>query len=351
MMERGRKESLRRKLVNPSPALMNEISKQIIELGEDFPKDLLEIYIKNIVNGRHPDKSVLLKVVVALRNKELYQASKLIFINGVWDKIELLKANIPDPEIEQKLTNSLVDYFTGDFVIRKEIVECLRDYGSIECLDSLYGLEFDYDPKYKTDIAIQKGLDKLDIEIDFGDVESLTEEEKRTLVRRGADNLIRGVDINFGKLLKDSIKVISQRNKTPKQDWNVEKDLTSAYFKSYNYALVKAKEKYRDDFRGALNAIRQSLEALLKHIVHEKGLKPKAQIDVLQIENLVQILRDAKLDIPKPIFTQIELVQKQSTIGSHDQGSISHEDIFTPQMILGTIEALEKINENLKALT
>ena len=49
MMERGRKESLRRKLVNPSPALMNEISNQIIELGEDFPKDLLEIYIKIVI--------------------------------------------------------------------------------------------------------------------------------------------------------------------------------------------------------------------------------------------------------------------------------------------------------------
>lgn len=106
MMERGRKESLRRKLVNPSLAMMNEISNQIIELGEDFPRDLLEIFIQNIKNGRHPDKSILLKVVVSLRDKELYQASKFIFINGVWDKIELLKSNIPDPEIEQRLTNS-----------------------------------------------------------------------------------------------------------------------------------------------------------------------------------------------------------------------------------------------------
>lgn len=350
-MERGRKESLRRKLANPNRTTMNDISSQIIELRDNFPQDLLDTFIKNIKNGYYPDRSVHLKVVISLRNKNLYQASKSVLINGVWDKIELIKADIPDPEIEQRLTNSLIDYFVDDFVIRKEIVECLRDYGSIECLDSLYGLEFDYDPKYKTDIAIQKGLDKLNIEIDFDDVESLTDEEKRTLVRRGADNLIRGVDITFGKLLKDSIKVISQRNKTPKQDWFAQKDLISVYLKSYNYALIKAKEKYRDDFRGALNATRQSLEALLKHIVYEKGLKPEAQIDVLQIENLVQILRDAKLDIPKPIFTQIELVQKQSTIGSHDQGSISHEDIFTPQMILGTIEALEKINEHLKDLT
>lgn len=351
MIERGRKESLRRKLVNPTRETMNDISHQIIELRENFPKELLETFIQKIENGFYPDKSVLIKLVVSLRNKELYEASKSVLINGVWDKIELLKADIPDPEIEQRLTNSLIDYFVDDFVIRKEIVECLRDYGSIECLDSLYGLEFDYDPKYKTDIAIQKGLEKLDIEIDFDDVESLTDEEKRTLVRRGADKLIRDVDITFGKLLKDSIKVISQRNKTSKQDWRTQNDLNSVYLKSYNYSLIKAKEKYRDDFKGALNATRQSLEALLKHIVYENGLKPKAQIDNLQIENLVQILRDAKLDIPRPIFTQIELVQKQSTIGSHDQGSILHEDIFTSQMILGIIEALEKINENLKDLT
>jgi len=351
MMERGRKESLRRKLVNPSLALMNEISNQIIELGEDFPKDLLEIYIKNIVNGCHPDKSVLLKVVVALQNKELYQASKLIFINGVWDKIELLKANIPDPEIEQKLTNSLVDYFTGDFVIRKEIVESLRDYGTIECLDGLYALEFDYDPKFKTDLSIQKGLDNSGIGIDLDDFDSLTEDEKESLFKAGVNNMVRGVDITFGKLLKDSIKVISERNKMPHRDWCDSEASTSVYLMSYNNALIKSKEKYRDDFRGALNSIRQSLEALLKHVVYENDLKTVVQIDTMQIENLVQTLRDAKLEIPKPIFTQIELVQKQSTIGSHDQGSITHEDIFTPQMILGTIETLEKISENLKDLT
>jgi hypothetical protein len=269
MMERGRKESLRRKLVNPSLAIMNEISNQIIELGEDFPRDLLEIFIQNIRNGRHPDKSILLKVVISLRNKELYQASKFIFFNGIWDKIELLKANIPDPEIEQRLANSLVDYFTGDFVIRKEIVESLRDYGTIECLDGLYALEFDYDPKFKTDLSIQKGLDSSSIGIDLDDFDSLTEDEKESLFKAGVNNMVRGVDINFGKLLKDSIKVISERNKIPNRDWCYSETSTSVYLISYNNALIKSKEKYRDDFRGALNSIRQSLEALLKHVVYE----------------------------------------------------------------------------------
>jgi hypothetical protein len=105
-MERGRKESLRRKLVNPSLALMNEISNQIIELGEDFPKDLLEIYIKNIVNGCHPDKSVLLKVVVALQNKELYNSPHeglLITKNGCIKIINFL-------ENHQDIKNDLFNF-------------------------------------------------------------------------------------------------------------------------------------------------------------------------------------------------------------------------------------------------
>lgn len=350
-MERGRIESLRRKLVNPNAILMNEISHQIIELGDAFPKDLLEVYIKNIDIGRYPDKSVLLKVVIALRNRELYHVSKLIFINSVWDKIELLKADIPDPEIEQKLTDSLLNYFSENFVIRKEIVETLRDYGSIHCLDSLYAFEFDYDPKFKTDTSIQKGLDSSDVVINLDNFDSLTEDEKVTLFKTGVNNLVRRVDITFGKLLKDSIKAISERNKNPNQDWKNSEVSPSVYLANYNIALIKAKEKYQVDYNGALNAIRQSLEALLKHVVYDKKLKSASQIDVLQVENLVQILRDTKLNIPKPIFAQIEIVQKQSTIGSHDQGSITHESIFTPQMILGIIESLEKINEHLKKLT
>ena len=48
MMEKGRHESLRRKLTDPSIDSMKNISNQIIELGEKFPIDLLSLYIQNI---------------------------------------------------------------------------------------------------------------------------------------------------------------------------------------------------------------------------------------------------------------------------------------------------------------
>lgn len=348
MMEKGRHESLRRKLINPSMDSMKDISIQIIELGEKFPIDLLSLYIQNIKNGHYPDQSILLKVVITLRNKEIYLASKTDLVRGSDNLINLLKANIPDPEIERllvtKLTRSIND---NDYPARRAVVEALRDYGSIGCLDDLYAIEFDYDPKFKTDLSIQKGLDGSNIEPEYKDFDSLTESEQEALAWNKINNMVRSIDIRFGELLKEAIKVIAERNKIPNFDWCGPESSTSIYLQGYNTAITKAKQNYHEDFSVTLNSIRQSLEALLKHIAFVNNLEKQREIDTWDLNKLVAVLRGAQLGIPKPIFKQIETLQDVSSIGSHDQGSFSLDETFSKVSLLGHIETLEMIKDRI----
>jgi hypothetical protein len=347
MMEKGRHESLRRKLINPSMDSMKDISIQIVEIGEKFPIDLLSLYIKNIRNGLYPDRSELLKVVIALRNKEMYLACKTDLVKGSDNLINLLKANIPDPEIEQLLVAELVrSNNNNDYPTRRAIIESLRDYGSIGCLDDLYAIEFDYDPKFKTDRSIQKGLNGSNIEPEYKDFDSLTESERETLGRNKINNLVRSLDISFGELLKEAIKVIAERNKIPNFDWCGPESSTSIYLQGYNTAITKAKQKYREDFSVALNSIRQSLEALLKHIAFVNNLKQQPELDSLLLTQIITVIRDAKLGIPKPIFDQIDHIRAVSNIGSHNQGSFSLKDTFSEASILGHIETVEMMKDH-----
>ena len=111
-------------------------------------------------------------------------------------------------------------------------------------------------------------------------------------------------------------------------------------------SLDKAKFKSDSDLDGSLNDLRKALEELLKSAVFEaqENSDSTPGLDGLQIEQLLPKLK-ALYQIPKPIFVQIESLQRQTTLGSHGQGSVGYDEFLSPEIIKGHISQFEKIRD------
>lgn len=75
-MERGQIESLKRRLRSANPEVMNEIAEQIRRKGASCPPELLASFIERLQHTK-PYGNNLASLVIALKNRELYEASGL----------------------------------------------------------------------------------------------------------------------------------------------------------------------------------------------------------------------------------------------------------------------------------
>jgi len=334
-MERGRIESLKRKLINPkSRVALNDVAEQISELAENCPQEIIDLFLGAIKAGSTPDAEILLAVVINTRNKELYLASKSQLLSGVDRSLKLLKAGIPDQDIENYVIGMLENYYLDDAIWRKEIVKTLKDFGTKNSLGALQAIEYDFDPKYKianTLAEVEKNSNHIQTEIT---AENLVKKFERT------------IDINFGKLLRESIDVITKQDR--KLNYWIQNNLDdkNCYFLNSQISLDKAKFKSDSDLDGSLNDLRKALEELLKSAVFEaqENSDSTPGLDGLQIEQLLPKLK-ALYQIPKPIFVQIESLQRQTTLGSHGQGSVGYDEFLSPEIIKGHISQFEKIRD------
>lgn len=332
-MEVGRIESLKRQLKrSKNPLELDEVVKELLQVQEGCPKVLIDVLREKILQGMLPTQTILVAAVVAWKDKQLYEASK----SHIFDEHELcslLKAGIPDADIERRLCSCLDENHDGDMtwsLRRVSIVEALRDAGSIECLETLQAMEYDHDGRYKTaSLVLSNGGDSPN-SIDPFDFEKQL---------KSAQNKI---DFNFGELLRQSISRVRTRNTPVPSNWVRDHDMEDNFFSSALVYIEKSNGHLNSDLDASANHLRKALEALLKEIIRTAKVevtKKDLNVNHAELKDLVPIIH-SEYRLPKEIATYIESVQRISTQGSHEQGKPVDEHL-SGDIIRGEIAKLK----------
>jgi len=215
-MEEGRIESLKNRLKFTSSWVeYDALIKEIADLGKLCPREILQIVIANIENSKLPSQDLLTNLIINFDSKDLYFVSKKHLIHNYRLCAELMKAGIPDPEIENSMVRRLLEFYKNDQIHRKEIVKVLKDYGSITSLQSLKAIEYELHSIAQVGKIFLPNSDSKN-EINF---EEMTDEDKEKIAQSFLANLNRQIDIEFYNLVKDAIAKITERNCEPKILW------------------------------------------------------------------------------------------------------------------------------------
>jgi len=335
-VERGQIAALKRKIKNADSSTMVKIVHPLLDQKEEIPAEVIQALRDRIQQGVYLDSFVMADLIVRSKDYDLYQIphTKAMTLGNVDALIKLLSAEIPDGEIEERLCADLERRIDGnDPVWRKYIVEALRDFGSIECLELLEAIDYEFDPKFKTASIITKALDAtstIGVPEDF---------------RKWGARITSEVDLAFGELVKEAIISVRDRNRPRPPKWSYKPCSSTSVFSDARDYADKASSHLNSDLGSALNNLRKATESLLKTLIKIRDIKPKKDkpIEQLELPELLSIIQ-TELRPPKPIFVQLETLQKQTTLGSHDQGhpvdSFANKD--TVSGLISTYNIVEK---------
>jgi len=268
-MEEGRVESLKNRLkFTSSWTVYDALIKEIADLGNTCPREILQIVITNIENSKLPSQDLLTQLIINFDSKDLYFASKKHLMHSYRLCAELMKAGIPDPDIENSMLSRLLELYKNDQIHRKEIVEVLKEYGSISSLKSLKAIEYELHPIAQVGKIFLPGSDSKN-EVNF---EEMTDEDKEKIARSFLVNLNRQIDIDFYNLVKDAITKITERNCEAKTLWiDSKEDLEKVLLKTHIshselLNLIKKGESRSTEFK-------QTLSLNLRNPTPNKDLK------------------------------------------------------------------------------
>lgn len=318
-MERGRIEALKLRLKwQTAWTERDSVLREMLSVDEDDPAlhELVSVLCELLRAGQRVNGDLLTDLIVKTRSDELYRSARSPNAEGpilTFDPIRasrLLAARIPDPEIEDWLCIDLERRWKEDIVWRKQIVEALKDHGSIDCLPVMYAIEYEFSGRFKAAKTISEAGADRDAPEDF-------ESWERQVGRK--------VDIAFGELLREAIARISARGDPhPATAFG----LHSAVKKRFARADEHLSMSKDADIAGRLNALRRALESVLKEVIKELRLPVKRQepIDELALDVLMAIVQGG-VDLPKPIRQFLQELQNRTTLGSHDQGDFRVEDL------------------------
>jgi hypothetical protein len=333
-MERGRIESLKRRLQGSNSLDFQKVADELLRDLEQVPTELLAVFKSRLAVGAMVSADVLAQFVIRTRDRTLYEIPqvKSALLSNIMILPRLLEARIPDEEIEKRVCADLeMRMKSEDAIFRRICVEALRDFGSLECLGTLEAVEYDFHGKYKAADVIQSASD------------ATGTADRVTSLLEYSQSLMRSVDIAFGRLLKEAISEVRVRAATPLRDWGEEMVADSDPFAASRRYLHLARGSLDSDLGAALNNARKALESLLKATIAIRKLKPRKDgpIDQMELPELIgTVMSDLDNKPPKAIHVHMETVQRLSTIGSHDQG-MPIEIVSTKESVTGVLSQVE----------
>lgn len=337
-MERGRVLSLKRKIGLADGSKIREIVEELIAEEKQAPAEVIDALKERISKGIYIDSWTMGKLIVFSRDRDLYQIPhmKSMVLGNVEVLVDLLHAGIPDGAIEDRLCERLADDFDRNaYGFRQFVMEALRDYGSIKCLDTLEAIDFDFHGRFQTAKTFDDALGKQPGKAG----ESFSEWGER---------VIRGTDVMLGKLLKDAISSVRERNLSGEDSWNDEPKQSDSRFPQATGYIDLAHSHLSGDLGAALNNIRKATESLLKSVIKGQEIQPdkKEPIDEMQLPTLMAIVMDKrhKRNPEKYIYQYLEILQKQTTLGSHDQGT-PIDNLVERSMVEGAIAMFNLVHK------
>ena len=159
---------------------------------------------------------------------------------------------------------------------------------------------------------------------------------------------MREADVMLGKLLKEAIASVRERNVLGDDIWRDESKESYSKFPHTTPYINFARSHLSGDLGAALNNIRKATESLLKSVIKLTAIQPdkKEPIEEMQLPTLMAIVMDKKhkRNPDKYIYQYLEILQKQTTLGSHDQGAPIHE-MVDRNMVEGVISTFNKVQQ------
>lgn len=335
-MERGRLLSLKRAIVQSDYTSFVKLVDELIAETEPLPLELVQALKVRLSGGAVTDSSTAGKLIVRTRSRDLYQVPSVraCVLDNVDVLIKLLKNGIPDLDIEKQLCERLISEFEkSNPVLRSSILEALRDHGSIRCLDTLELIEYSFHGKYKTAKLLSASTGN--------SVQPALPEEFISQIERKADT-------HVGALVKEAIVKIRERNSLGDDSWGNSPKPSPIFPLFDDYVRHAENGLARNDLGGPLNHVRKAVEHVLKSVIKMQGITPKSSdpIDQMQLPGLMGTVMDRgnRWTPDKWVYQLIESLQKQTTMGSHDQG-VAVEVVATPEMVKGAISTAIQVRK------
>lgn len=333
-MERGQLLSIKRKI---SQGQLSEVIVEVLNEGRILPNELIILIREAIKEGQLLDSRSLGRLVILTRDRDLFlmQEPRKSMLSDYSVLLTLLEAGIPDKSIEQRLCEKLdLDFENNQYGFRQFILESLRDYGTISSLETLEAIEYDFFSRYKLAETILNGHQDPSPELSSEFVEHL---ERKT-------------DVFLGKLLKETIKAVRQRNDLGDDLWGLLYKKSDPFDRAVKYRN-KSNEQLEDqedheDLGSSLNSLRKATEAMLKTVIELEKINPDKgePVNKMQLPTLMAILMDKKYGRTpdKTYHKYLEQLRDNTTNGSHDQGEET-EFLFGAEMVKGQIEIFDTV--------
>lgn len=270
-MERGRVQSLKRRIGLADHSKLKEIADELLSEGSQTPKELVEALTQRLRKEEYLDSSTMGKLIVLFRDRDLYQVphTKSMFLDNVDVLVAFLRAGIPDRQIEERLCERLArDFDKNAYGFRQFILEALRDCGSIDCLDTLEAIDYDFHGHYRTTQTVVDALG--------GGIST-------------ADSMNYGADLTLGRLVKECISAVQARNFLGEYEWSDPPPPGIALFSQVDEYIALARGHLDGDPGAALNNIRKAIESLLKTVIKLLMIKPRSSdpIEKMQLPGLI----------------------------------------------------------------
>ena len=337
IMERGRIQSLKRRISRANDLTLSEIAQELISEGHQPPVEVFGALRERIMKGAYIDSRKMSKLIILSRDRDLYQIphTKVMLHGNVEALVDLLRARIPDRAIEDRLCERLAnDFEQNAYGFREFVLVALKDYGSIKCLDTLEAIDFDFHGRFQTAKTVDDALKNQPIS---QSMESPSDFGWRVL---------REVDVMLGKLLKEAITSVRERNFLGEDMWSEESKKPASKFHRANIYIDLARGHLSDDLGAALNNIRKATEYLLKSVIKLQAIQAdkKGSIEEMQLPTLMAILMDTRnnKNPNKVIYQHLEVIQKLTTLGSHDQKA-PIDEFVNRDMVVGLISTFKVV--------
>jgi HEPN domain-containing protein len=338
-VERGRLLALKRRIDSAETLDLSELTGEVAALAAPIPGELVTAIAERVERGARPTIAAVASLIVASRNRRLYEIMREYIATDTWTLTALLRADVPDAAIERRLRDELYQRFrSSDDPRRTEILSALAEHGSTDCLDDLEAMLYEVTPRIQAVTLARK------VEAEFHRAAS---HDPTALLQ----DVTRRADIEFGERLRAAVQRVRERAKPPANDWGAAVLNDHPFARSLSYIQRAEQHVAGQDYGAALNYCRKALEAALKSVIRKLNLKIKKNepLDELQLPTLIAVVSELKL--PKDIYVKITDVQRESTYGSHDQGP-KPEEIFTQGMAQAAIDKYRQIEAHLaKVLT
>ena len=201
-MHRIETNSIRREIKTGKHDCVAQIAKRMIAEWNELPLVFFFDLKQRILNGLMLEEDLHVGLIVHSKSLTLYQNRSYYSNQG---KQEFLKAGIPDKNIEIKLAEVVADDLRANRLGNiRNLLETLRDYGSLACLNILEVVDYDI----STRIQVAQIKNQL-----FGGV-SIKDPSPKDFVTY-AKKYTTTVNLMLARLLKDSIREIRNRDASP----------------------------------------------------------------------------------------------------------------------------------------